>query len=179
MNIFKFLARVFGGPSMDRLEAGTKAPDFTLKGIDGGSYSLSAALQRGPVLLAFFKESCPTCQFTLPYLERIHRGIRDGSAPQLWGISQNDISETKRFAQELGLTFPLVADEEGYPVSNDYGLTRVPSLYLVEPDGTIRLGSSGFSRRDLESVAHYFSRSQNEPITVFQPGEQIPDFKPG
>jgi len=179
MSIFKFLARIFGGPRLNRLEAGAQAPDFTLQGIDGKSYSLYQALRKGPVLLAFFKESCPTCQFTLPFLERIHRGIKDGNSTQLWGISQNDISETRGLARELGLSFPLVADEGGYPVSNNYGLTNVPSLYLVNPDGAIRLGSHGFSRKDLETVADYFSESQDEPITVFQPGEQIPDFKAG
>jgi len=51
----KWLNRLFGGPKdMAALPAGTKAPDFTLpdvsSGKDGGSFSLQAALQNGPVL---------------------------------------------------------------------------------------------------------------------------------
>lgn len=164
---------------MDKLQAGAQAPDFTLTGADGRIYSLREALQTGPVLLAFFKQSCPTCQFTLPFLERIHQGIKDGAGPQLWGISQDDASATKALAQEVGLSFPLLPEEKGYPVSNQYGLTYVPTLVLVEPDGAIRLKSTGFDRKDLEAIAARFSQGQNGPIIAFRPGEQIPDYKAG
>jgi peroxiredoxin len=164
---------------MDMLAPDAPAPDFTLTGADGRVYSLRDALQKGPVLLAFFKQGCPTCQFTLPFLERIHQGIKDGSGPQLWGISQDDASATQALAQEAGLTFPLLPDENGYPVSNEYGLTHVPTLFLVEPDGAIRANSTGFDRKQLQAVAARFSELQNEPIIAFRPGEQIPDYKAG
>ena len=63
---------------MAALTVGTKAPDFSLPIIgEGGKFSLQDALQQGPVLLAFFKVSCPTCQYTFPFLERIHRAHGD------------------------------------------------------------------------------------------------------
>ena len=47
---------------MPALDTGVMAPDFTLPTIDGEQVSLKEALQKGPVLLAFFKVSCPVCQ---------------------------------------------------------------------------------------------------------------------
>src|SRR5260370_42079489 len=74
----KWLDHLFGGPKdMAAFPAGTKAPHFSLpavsSGKDGGEFSLQAALKKGPVLAAFFKVSCPTCQYTFPSLESIHK----------------------------------------------------------------------------------------------------------
>ncbi len=164
---------------MRALDAGASAPPFTLKDVDGKSYSLSEALKQGPVLLAFFKVSCPISQFTLGFLERVHQAIKGRGTPQLWAISQNDAQETVEFAREYGLSFPMLLDEEGYPVSNEYGLTCTPTLFLVKPDGKIQLSSAGFVRRDVEEVAAELGRRIGQTIPVFLPGESIPDFKPG
>ena len=109
----KWLNRLFGGPKdMAALPAGTKAPDFTLpdvsSGKDGGSFSLQAALQNGPVLAAFFKVSCPTCQYTFPFLERIHQAHGD-TRITIVGISQemcirdSRTSSPSRFLQKSAL----------------------------------------------------------------------------
>jgi peroxiredoxin len=58
---------------MAALGNGTKAPEFELKSLDGRKVVLSDALARGAVVLAFFKVSCPTCQYALPFLERLHK----------------------------------------------------------------------------------------------------------
>ena len=164
---------------MEALDAGVVAPPFELSDADGKSYSLPEALKQGPVLLAFFKVSCPTSQFTLPFLERLHQAVKGNSAARLWGVSQNDAEQTRAFAKEFGLTFPILLDEAGYPVSNGYGLANVPTLFLIEPDGSIRVSTVGFNRRDIEEMAAEFSRRTGQTITVFQRGELIPDSKAG
>ena len=58
---------------MSMLQVGKSAPHFELAAIDGKSYSLQEGLKRGPVLAAFFKVNCPTCQYTLPFLERLYQ----------------------------------------------------------------------------------------------------------
>ncbi len=81
-----WLSKFFtGGGSMQALEAGAPAPTFALKDADGKTHSLAEALQRGPLLLAFFKESCPVCQFTFPFLERIHQGLNGTGNARVWG----------------------------------------------------------------------------------------------
>lgn len=174
------IAQLFKGRGgSEALAAGTAAPAFTLQDVEGRSYALADALQQGPVLLAFFKTTCPTTQFTFPFLERIYRAMNSNRKAQLWGISQDDARDTRGFAREYECNFPLLLDESGYPVSNQYGLTNVPTLFLVKPDGEIQLASAGFSRADLEAVAEALSPSADQPITVFRPDEIIPDHKPG
>ena len=74
---------------MAALTVGTKAPEFELTTLDGKRFVLSEVLSRGPVVLAFFKVSCPVCQFAFPYLERLHKAYRQ-QGYTLVGVSQND-----------------------------------------------------------------------------------------
>ncbi len=154
------------------LEAGQMAPDFRLRDRDGAEVSLSGLLANGPVLLAFFKISCPVCQLIYPYLERLHR---NGQGIQIVGISQDDAGGTNEFTEALGITLPILLDEagQGYPVSNAFGLSSVPTLFVVEPGGYISFGQAGFSRADLERLAW----RMHSP--VFRHGEHAPDWRAG
>lgn len=178
--VFGWISKLLGGaPAAEALAPGTAAPLFTLRDTDGKNYVLAEALKGGPVLLAFFKVSCPVCQFTFPFLERLHKTLKNHNHGQVWGISQDDARDTRDFAREYGCTFPMLLDEEGYPVSNQYGLTNVPTLFLVNSNGVIQIASVGFDRKDIESVADEFGRRLSQTITVFQPSDIVPDYKPG
>lgn len=156
------------------LEAGDRAPDFDLPALGGGSQSLKAILEGGPALLAFFKVSCPVCQFTFPFLERIHQGAGPGKL-QLIAVSQDDARSTRDYNGQYGVTFPTLLDEagKGYVVANAFGISTVPSLLLVEPDGSISMASAGFSKRDIEALA------QRVGVTPFRPGEYVPEWQAG
>src|SRR5260221_11303905 len=108
---------------MSALVVGKKAPDFNLPTMDGKLFSLHEALARGPVVAAFFKISCPVCQFAFPFLERIHKAYGSKNVA-IVGISQNSQKDTGLFIKEYDLTFPVLLDDtDSYPVSNAYGLT--------------------------------------------------------
>jgi len=155
------------------------APGFSLKTPDGQIYSLAALLERGPVVVAFFKISCPVCQFTFPFLERMHRQY-GGEGVAILGVSQDNARDTKDFCAEYGVTFPVVVDDKGYPVSNAYGLTNVPTIFLIESGGKVRISSMGFDRKDLEEIAAEFAERRHIAGTpLFRPGEVVPDHKPG
>lgn len=164
---------------MGMLAAGKVAPDFTLEGIDGKSHSLAAALKHGPVVLAFFKISCPICQFTFPYIERIFETYGD-SKIKLWGISQDDAEDTREFCKEFEISFLQLIDANGYSVSNRYGITNVPTLFLIGTDGKIHISETGFSKKHLEQIAKEFAAANSvPPSALFKPSDIVPDYKPG
>ena len=164
---------------MPVLSAGKAAPVFELTGVDGRKYSLKESLARGPVLVAFFKVECPTCQYAFPFLERIYQQLRAHGA-QVWGVVQNDARDARRFAKEYGVTFPILVDDSPYKLSREYSLEYVPTIFLIEPDGKIAISSEGFSKPDLleiqKSLAQSFAAS---PASLFKPTERIPEYKPG
>lgn len=147
--------------------------------MNGQRLALSDALKKGPVVAAFFKISCPVCQFTFPFLERLHKAYGNDRVT-FWGISQDDAADSQEFCAEYGVTFPSLIDEDGYPVSNQYGLTTVPTVLLIAPDSRVRISMVGFDKADIERISaelgHHLGR---KPVPAFLPDEAVPDYKPG
>src|SRR6266704_3983299 len=162
---------------MPALMAGTGAPDFTLETMDGRKFSLAEARKRGPVVAAFFKISCPVCQYALPFLERIHRSHPREKAV-IVGISQDDKASTAAFMREYGITFPVLLDDtRTYPASNAYGLTNVPSIFWIAPDGEIEISSVGWDRQEIEDMSRKAAETTGgRAKSIFQPGENVADF---
>ena len=146
------------------VSAGGLAPPFRL-----GGFVLED--QTAPVLLAFFKITCPTCQLLFPYLQR----LASRAAAAIVGISQDDAAGTAEFNDAFGVRFPTVSDpaEEGYAVSRAYGLEYVPALFLVEPGGRVSWRSEGFVKADLEALAARWG------VTLFDAADRVPIYKPG
>ena len=154
------------------LDPGSSAPAFRLALLAGGVATLDEILaEGGSALLAFFKVACPVCQFTFPFLER----LRSAGKLAVYGVSQDDPQGTAEFNRRFGVTFPTLLDSEadGFPVSNAYGISSVPTLFLVEPGGAVSRVVEGWSRRDMEWLAERASAA------IFRPGERVPEWKPG
>jgi len=153
------------------LKAGTPAPAFELKDLGGAARTLESLLQHGPVLLAFFKVSCPVCQLTFPFLERLSKS----EAVQVVGVSQDDAQATRAFNERFGVTFPVLLDASsaGYAVSNAYRISSVPTIFMIERDGAISNSFEGFSKRGLGGIGERIH------VAPFLAGEFVPEFKAG
>ncbi len=165
---------------MPALREGTKAPDFSLTAIDGSKFSLQDALQKGQVLAVFFKVSCPVCQYTFPFFERLHKAYGSQKVAMV-AISQNDKRDTAAFLKQYGVTFPaLLDDPAGYVASNAYGLTNVPSWFLIGQDGTIKISSVGWVRTDVEALNRQLSDANHTSLRrLFHPADDVRDVWPG
>jgi peroxiredoxin len=165
---------------MATLKAGTTAPEFTLPNMDGKKFSLRDALTQGPVLAAFFKVSCPVCQYAFPFLERIYKSYGNKNVT-IVGVSQNDKKDTAAFIKEYGVTFPvLLEDTNTFPVSNAYGLTNVPSIFWIAPDGEIEISGVGWDRQEIEDMSRKAAETTGDRVkSIFRPGENVADFRSG
>ncbi len=168
------------GKKMTALVAGKIAHEFTLLTTDGKSVTLSESLKRGPVLLVFFKVSCPVCQFALPYFERMHEAQRDQRVTIL-GVSQDDSSKTAAFNKQYGVSFPVLLDDtQSYPVSNAYGLTNVPTAFLIGQDGRIQISSVSWAKQEVEAIYKAIAEANaSRPIPLFRPEEKVTEFRAG
>jgi peroxiredoxin len=165
---------------MPALAIGKKAPEFELKALDGKHFSLNDELVRGPVVLAFFKVSCPTCQYALPFLERLYKAYGKNGVT-LVGVSQNNAKDTGAFAHQFGVTFPILLDDtNSYPVSNAYGLTNVPSIFWIAQDGEIEVSSVGWVKSDFEQINRKMATAGNTAAVLpFRAEEDVRDFRAG
>jgi len=161
--------------------SGVKAPEFALTSTKGKSLILSDLLRNGPAVLAFFKVSCPVCQYAFPFLERLWQ-LHKTDPVTMIGISQDNAADTQNFIKKYGVTFHVALDDPArYIVSNAYKLTNVPTAYLIDRDGEIQVSSVGWARQEIDDInlkLSMMNRAQ-QPGPLFNVGEDIAAFKAG
>jgi peroxiredoxin len=163
------------------LQPGSQGPAFILPDAEGRPFVLAAALQRGPVLLVFFKIACPTCQYALPFVERLARRL-SGSSVTIWTISQDSPEHTAMFNREFGIKLPQLFDPEHefFPVSEAYQIAFVPALFVIEQDRLISRVSTGFNKKEFEEIAAHLSMAAGQEATpLFAADENVPLIVPG
>lgn len=113
-----------------------EAPLFQLPGLDGKTYSLSD-FKGEPVVISFSATWCPPCRQELPLLQKIYEEYKDKARLNVLVIDSGEPqTKVEAFAQELGLTFPVLLDEEG-KVIREYGILYLPTLCFVDPLGNL------------------------------------------
>ena len=85
-----------------------------------------------------------------------------------------------RLCEAIRDNFPVLLDDtRTYPVSNAYGLTNVPTIFWIAPDGEIEISSVGWIRKEMEELnqrAAQVAAGASKPL--FRPGEQMPTSAP-
>lgn len=165
---------------MQALIKGTKAPDFRLKTVHGEEFVLSEALAQGAVVLAFFKISCPVCQYAMPYIERLGKAL-EGRGVRVIGVSEDGHSDTRAFMKELGLTLETALDEESsnYAVSNAYGLTNVPTVFEIGQNGIIETSIVSWSRDEFTAIYAKYAEGAAQASPLFKPEEDVSEYRIG
>lgn len=118
--------------------AGFLAPDFTLRTPIGVRVTLSE-LRGQAVILNLWATWCPPCQAEMPALQRVYQDYRERG---LTVLAVNATDQDRReavapFAQQNGLTFPILLDESG-EVSRLYLLRSLPTTFFIDAEGVIR-----------------------------------------
>ncbi len=161
------------------LTAGDRAPAFDLPDLDGDRRSLAGTVAGGPVLAVFWKASCDTCHLAFPYLQRLAEEY-PGGGWQLLAVSQDGERVSRAFATQHGLTFPVLIEGDGWPVSQQYDPDATPTLFLIAPDGSIEFTSVGFHKGDLNEIARRLAEHLGkDPRVIAEDGDGQPPFKPG
>ncbi len=157
------------------LKVGEKAKDFELSDVDGSFHSLAET--EGYRLLVFYKVTCPTCQLTLPFVEKLY-GLY-GHKITFWGIAQDPDHAVHDFAKTYGLTFPQLIDYPDYAVSVDYHVQVVPTIYLINPQGIIEFVSYSFVKAEIQKLTEKLSHIAEKPFEDVFSGQRVPELKPG
>jgi len=158
---------------MPALEIGTAAPPFQLEDLDGKSHSLDQLRQGDLLLLVFYHSECPTCRLSMPFIGNLARAVRSDRT-KIWGVSQDGKNETVKFAQAGGLQMPILIDADPYPLSQAYGLTNVPTLFLIDSARTIIDQCVGFTRDDFVRIAQAVARNADTPTPDIYAGQEVP-----
>jgi peroxiredoxin Q/BCP len=150
------------------LLAGDAAPSFTLPSAEGGG-PVADPWAGGPVVVAFFKTTCPVCQQAAPKVQ----ALADGGA-RVVAVGQDPPRALQRYAQRYGQHVETLSEPEPYGTSDAFGLTTVPSLVLVGADGVVVDAVESWDRDGWNRLAAAAGVPE-----VSAPGDGLPALRPG
>jgi len=137
------------------LGVGDQAPDFTLPGTGGRSYSLSEYRGRPTVVVFYPGDDTPVCTRQLNAYNDELAQFENLDAVVL-AISAQDVSSHEKFADKHGFRFPLLADVDkkvagSYGVLGPLGFMR-RSVFVVDAGGTVRYAHRALAGLTFRSV---------------------------
>ena len=122
--------------------------------IDGTRLELARKLEQGPVLLDFWATWCRPCERSLPTTQRLHERYREQGLTVV-GVSVDgprNWARVRPFASRLGLTFPVILDEDG-SLARRFRVGGVPTTVLIAADGRVVRAHTGWVPGEDDSLA--------------------------
>jgi cytochrome c biogenesis protein CcmG/thiol:disulfide interchange protein DsbE len=117
---------------------GFLAPDFTLEGQSGKSWTLSD-LRGNVVMVNLWASWCPPCRAEMPALQQVFEHYQDQGV-EILAINttyQDREVDARAFIDEMNLSFPILFDRTG-DVSRQYQLRAMPSTFFIDHEGVIQ-----------------------------------------
>ncbi|SPE36859.1 exported hypothetical protein [Candidatus Sulfopaludibacter sp. SbA3] len=127
---------------------GKPAPALALPALDGHTVSLADYRGKKNVLIVYWASWCSPWRAEIPFLDRLYKGLKNSSQEfEILGVSvDEDRSEAEKFVRENNMTYPVLLDP-GRKTVDAFHVESVPSLVLVDRNGQIVYGHSGFDQR--------------------------------
>ena len=141
---------VAGENEITQTLVGDAAPDFTLTALAGQAVSL--ADYRGQVVLVnFWATWCPSCLSEMPDYEQVYQkhGQGQGDFMILAVNLQEEVEQVSQFTTGLGVTFPVLLDQDGQVTTRQYQATGMPASFIIDKQGHIFYRHLGPMSRDV------------------------------
>ena len=119
-------------------KVGNTAPEFSLKGLDGQSYSLTALRKKGHVLLVFWAVECVYCYAHIKEFNRAHDEFSDKLTITAINIAGEDVSDVAEYVKDNELKYLVLSERlNNLDVSEMYHVLGTPTLVLISPQGKV------------------------------------------
>jgi peroxiredoxin len=110
------------------------APEFSLPSVGGGPVRLADLCDRGPALLLFVSEECPTCVLTLRRLAPVVSEL-SAAGVGVAAVFEDPLEVAARVARRTGFPGVVLSEPAPYEVSRAYALQSLPTAVLINRDG--------------------------------------------
>jgi cytochrome c biogenesis protein CcmG/thiol:disulfide interchange protein DsbE len=120
---------------------GKKAPNFTLRTLDGKPVSL-AELRGKPVVLNFWQSFCPSCVWEHPYLRAAWQKYAPHGVLFVGVLYQDTTSDARAYIRKYGGGWPVLRDP-GAGTALNYGVIMPPETFFITRSGVVQYKSTG------------------------------------
>lgn len=150
---------------------GDKVDDFTLKSVDGKSFTLNDAKDSKALVIMFWSTVCPNVQ---PYTDRINELAKEYSAKGItfWAVNSNSTesyTDVKAHINANKYPFPELKDDNNV-LADQLGATKTPEVFLINSDKTIIYHGRIDDNRDASKVT---SNDLKNALDEFLAGKDI------
>lgn len=134
------------------VEEGDQAPIFDLPSIYADHPAISTASLAGKtVYVDFWASWCAPCLSSLPLYNDMYHKYKDQGLEIVAINVDNPIEDGLDFLLDTPLDFLIPADPDG-EAAELFEVIGMPTSYLIEPDGTVKLVHMGFRSGDIEMI---------------------------
>ncbi len=134
--------------------AGTRAPDFTARDVDGKTFRLSDHLGKEVVLLDFWSTYCEPCKAEFPHLKELYQADKSKGLLVV-GVAMDGpetSADVPSFVKKYGIDFPVVLDEDSR-IASDYNPKKsMPLSVIIDRSGSIAVVREGYNPGDEKLV---------------------------
>jgi len=164
------------------LPIGERAPDFSLPGVDGETYSLASFRDKQILVIAFW---CNHCPYVRAWEDRTIAAQNEYAAKgvqfvainpnETQGYPEDDFPHMVERAKGQGYTFPYLRDDT-QKVAEAYGGVCTPDFFVFDRNRRLRYGGRLDDSKDPNSVKRRYMRevldalvAGREPPVSFAP----------
>lgn len=141
------------------VEEGETAPEFDLPSIYADKPAIStASLEGKTVYVDFWASWCAPCLTSLPLYNDMYHKYKDQGLEIVAINVDNPIEDGLDFLIDTPLDFLIPADPDG-EAAELFEVIGMPTSYLIEPDGTVKLVHMGFRSGDIEIIEEAIQES--------------------
>lgn len=134
------------------VEEGDTAPDFDLPSIYADQAAITMAGLKGKtVYIDFWASWCAPCLSSLPLYNELYHKYKDQGLEIVAISVDNPIEDGLDFLADNPLDFLIPADPDG-DAAELFEVYGMPTSYLIDPDGTVKLVHMGFRKGDIDII---------------------------
>jgi peroxiredoxin len=140
-------ASATGGAADSPAPATGTPPDFQLETLTGETVRLSDHLGKEVVLVDFWATFCEPCLASMPHLDALYKKYKDKGFV-VFGVSidgPDSIAQVRNEVQKLGVSFPILLDQETRVVALYNPKTSAPYSVLIGKNGHVRQKREGYT----------------------------------
>ena len=133
------------------LDVGDRAPDFQARSVVGDARVVLHELRGKVVLVDFWASWCAPCNAAMPELEKLSKEFPADQFVVLGVNVDTKLDDARRAIERRRVSYPNASDPTG-TLPRRFGLETMPTSYLIDADGVVRVVHRGFLKGDADEL---------------------------